>query len=550
VTGRPGLAGELGHRHGISVPERRRMPGGQDEVHRVSEQLVALQAGGQPPRLVPPLVAQHEVDVAQRQGGQRLLGLGLDQLATQPWRVARERLHRGQGEAQRHRLEPGDPAPARDGAGGRGQVGLGERHAREQRFGVVDQHERRVGQAHAAAGALEQAYAGLALEHRELLRDGRRRELQRVGDRGDRAALVQLAQQAQTPEVEHRAATLPIHLQKSKSIVMRSPARMRAMRSSGTVLCLGSGAAFGAMAVFGKLAYDDGATVGTLLAVRFVLAAALFWTLVLAGGGERELRALGRRDVGIGLALGGCGYAIQAGCYFAALRRIDASLLSLLLYTFPAIVAVAAVALGRERIDGRRPAALGLALGGLALVVAGTGPGALDPLGAALALGAAVAYSTYILVGEGIAGRVQPRVLSALVCTGAAASLTAGSALLGELRPGELTIAGWGWLVCLAVVSTVAAISLFFAGLRRAGPTTASILATVEPLVTVLLAFLVFGETLGSVQVVGGALVLAAVPALHARRPRRRRARGIAGAGVRSTLGSAASVREAAMRRA
>jgi drug/metabolite transporter (DMT)-like permease len=85
-------------------------------------------------------------------------------------------------------------------------------------------------------------------------------------------------------------------------------------------------------------------------------------------------------------------------------------------------------------------------------------------------------------------------------------SLTLGSALLGELRPAELTAAGWGWLACLALVSTVASISLFFAGLRRVGPTTASILATVEPLVTVLLALLVLGETLGVLQAVGGAL--------------------------------------------
>jgi drug/metabolite transporter (DMT)-like permease len=293
--------------------------------------------------------------------------------------------------------------------------------------------------------------------------------------------------------------------------------RMGVVNSSGTLLCLGSAAAFGAMAVLGKLAYDDGATVGTLLAVRFLLAAALFWALVLASGAAHELRALGGRDVGTGLALGACGYAIQAGCYFAALERIDASLLSLLLYTFPAIVAAAAVGLGRERLDERRLAALGLSLGGLVLVAAGAGAGALDPLGTALGLGAALVYSAYILVSDGIVGRMGPRVLAALVCTGAAASLTAGSALLGELRPGELTVAGWGWLGCLALVSTVGSISLFFAGLRRVGPTTASILATVEPLVTVLLAFLAFGEMLGVVQVVGGALVLAAVLVLNVR---------------------------------
>jgi drug/metabolite transporter (DMT)-like permease len=74
------------------------------------------------------------------------------------------------------------------------------------------------------------------------------------------------------------------------------------------------------------------------------------------------------------------------------------------------------------------------------------------------------------------------------------------------------------------VVSTVASISLFFAGLPRVGPTTASILATVEPLVTVLLAFLVFGETLGPAQLAGGALVLGAVLVLQMPRVRRRRA--------------------------
>ena len=51
------------------------------------------------------------------------------------------------------------------------------------------------------------------------------------------------------------------------------------------------------------------------------------------------------------------------------------------------------------------------------------------------------------------------------------------------------------------------------------GPTTASILATVEPLVTVVLAFLVFGETLGPVQIAGGALVVSAVVVLNLRFP-------------------------------
>jgi drug/metabolite transporter (DMT)-like permease len=283
------------------------------------------------------------------------------------------------------------------------------------------------------------------------------------------------------------------------------------VRSNGTLLCLAAAAAFGAMAIFGKLAYDEGATVGTLLSARFVLAAALFWAALLATRRVGTVRALGRRDLGAALALGAIGYALQAGCFFVALGRMDASLLSLLLYTYPAIVATAAVVLGRERLVRRRVVALAMAFAGLVLVLAGAGAGAVDPLGAALALAAAVVYSAFILTSERVGGRVSALPLTALVCTGAAVTLTLGSAALGQLRPAEVTVAGWAWLASLSVVSTVGAIGLFFAGLRRAGPTTASILSTVEPVITVVLAYLVFGEVLTAVQLAGGALVLAAV---------------------------------------
>jgi drug/metabolite transporter (DMT)-like permease len=290
---------------------------------------------------------------------------------------------------------------------------------------------------------------------------------------------------------------------------------MRTMPSAGALLCLASAAAFGAMGIFGKLAYDEGASVGTLLATRFVLAAVLFWLVVACSGRARELRALSRRDAGIALALGAIGYSAQAGGYFAALDRLDASLLSLLVYTFPAIVTVSAIALGRERASWRTALALALASTGLVLVLAGAAAGALDPLGTALGLFAAVVYSAYILTSEGIAARIGPLALSTLVCTGAATTLTLGGVVTGDLDPGGVSAQGFGWLAGLAVVSTVGAVGLFFAGLQRVGPTAASILSTLEPVVTVVLAFVVFGESLGPTQLAGGALVLLAVLAVR-----------------------------------
>jgi drug/metabolite transporter (DMT)-like permease len=292
------------------------------------------------------------------------------------------------------------------------------------------------------------------------------------------------------------------------------------MPTTGVIACLASAAAFGAMGVFGKLAYDEGATVGTLLATRFVLAAALFWLFLAWSGRAGSLRSLTARDAGLALALGAVGYGAQAGGYFAALERLDASLLSLLVYTFPVMVTVTAVALGREPASRRTAGALVLASAGLVLVLVGAAAGALDALGTALGLGAAVVYSAYILISQGVAERMGPLALGTLVCTGAAATLTLTGLAGGDLDPGRVSATGFLWLAGLALVSTVGAIALFFAGLRRVGPAAASILSTLEPVVTVALAFAIFGESLGPAQLAGGALVLLAVLAVRAPAPR------------------------------
>jgi drug/metabolite transporter (DMT)-like permease len=267
------------------------------------------------------------------------------------------------------------------------------------------------------------------------------------------------------------------------------------------------------MAIFGKLAYRADVGVLALLNIRFVLAAALFWALAARQG----LSLPSRRIVLTGLGLGLFGYAAQAGGFFAALTRMDASLTSLLLYAYPALVAIGALALRRERASARRWFALGIASAGVFLVLAGGGIGALDGLGVALAFGAAFAYATYILVADTIAGDVDALVLSALVCTGAAVTFTLANLVSGGPDMG-FEPEGWLWIAGIVLVSTVAAITLFFEGLRRVGPSTASIASTVEPAVTVTLAFLVFGEHLAGLQLVGGALVLGAVVLLQARR--------------------------------
>lgn len=279
----------------------------------------------------------------------------------------------------------------------------------------------------------------------------------------------------------------------------------------GLLLCLASAVGFGAMAIFAKEAYATGLDVTTLLALRFTMAAFLLWAIVAARrSGVGDLRALT-----LGGVLGLAGYSIQAGLYFGALTHIEAGLTSLLLYTYPALVTVVAIALRRESADRRRLGALAVASGGVALVLAGGGVGSLDPVGVAMALGAAVFYTGYILISDGIVAGTPPVAFAASVCTGAASAFLVVVLVRGAVVP---TTEGLAWTSALAVFSTVMPIVCFFAGLALVGPSTASIVSTIEPPVTVGLAWLVFSETLGTLQLAGGALVLSAVVLLQWRR--------------------------------
>lgn len=292
----------------------------------------------------------------------------------------------------------------------------------------------------------------------------------------------------------------------------------------GNLLVLLSAACFGAMAVFAKLAYAEGVTAPTLVLLRFLVAAALMVVLSLALARRRRTLAppatrpvLEPRTVGAALGLGALGYATQATFYFTALEHADAAVVALVFYTYPGLVVLAALGLGRERPTTTRVAALLVATAGTLLVLLGSGPLGFDSVGVLLALGAALTYTVYILVSDATVRHVAPLTLSTLVTVGAAAALGVRALLVGDLDL-DVGAAGWAWVLCIAVVSTVVAVTAFFAGLQRTGPSSASILSTFEPVATVVLAGLVLGEVLTALQAVGGVLVLVSAVLVQLRR--------------------------------
>ncbi|CAN0622649.1 drug/metabolite transporter, DME family [Burkholderia multivorans] len=269
-----------------------------------------------------------------------------------------------------------------------------------------------------------------------------------------------------------------------------------------------SATAFGAMAIFGRYAYAGGVDVLGLLIVRFAIGGA-----VLAAIARHRRVAWPRRQALVPLAaMGAFGYVGQSFCYFSALQHAQASLVALLLYLYPAFVTLLAAWWLGERLTRVKGMALVLCVAGSALMVGG-GHG--EPLGIALALAAAVIYSLYIVAGAKATRGIDPLATTAVICVSATGMLillaVVRRAALGVAPHWPVTAGGWAAMLAIALVSTVAAMLAFFAGLERLGAARTSMLSTLEPVVTVALAALLFGEALSPMQWIGGIAILAAV---------------------------------------
>lgn len=276
-------------------------------------------------------------------------------------------------------------------------------------------------------------------------------------------------------------------------------------RVEGVLLIVVSATAFGAMAILANVAYDGGAEPVGVLWLRFLIAAGV---LQLVASRSSRPRPKGR-DVAVLAALG-AGYVGQSFTFFTALTYASASVVSMLLYLYPAIVTVMTAVLFRTRIGGPRLAALAVALVGSALVI---GPGGdAKPVGIALGVTAAFVYASYIVGSARVTGEVGPLQSTAVIMTSSAVIYTV---LAAVTRPDLPATAGsWSAVVAIGLLCTVVAALTFFAGLERLGATDASTLSTLEPVVTVVLATVLLGDPLRPLQLVGGVLILAAVVVL------------------------------------
>ena len=126
-----------------------------------------------------------------------------------------------------------------------------------------------------------------------------------------------------------------------------------------------------------------------------------------------------------------------------------------------------------------------------------------------MAIVAALGYSIYIIIGANVMKHVSPFQSSTVIFT--SASVVYGMLTFSNGMHLPQTNFGWMVIAGIVIVSTIIPVTTFLAGLERIGPTNAAMLSTVEPIVTVSLATVLFGDQLELIVLVGGALILVAV---------------------------------------
>jgi drug/metabolite transporter (DMT)-like permease len=268
-----------------------------------------------------------------------------------------------------------------------------------------------------------------------------------------------------------------------------------------------SAVAYSASAVLGKDLLDS-LRPHEMLFWRFTLAAPVCWVLLAVrrhGGGLDPMVTPKQR---VRLAGVGALFALMSLTGFVALDHLDASLYIVLVYVYPAFVAIVSPFLGHP-VRRLVWVAFALTLPGIVCTVPDvfTGDEGISTFGVVMTLVQAVVLAGYVLVSSRLtAGSIDGFVMIGWSLIGSWTAMAALVAAFGVAVPSDTrTIVE---LVGFATVPTIVSGACFFQAMRHLPPAIAAMIATLEPPLTVVWAIAFLDERLRPIQLVGGALVV------------------------------------------
>ena len=293
---------------------------------------------------------------------------------------------------------------------------------------------------------------------------------------------------------------------------MTPPARALSATAFATLLLIAL--MMGANHVAARIAFNHGADVATAVVFRSTVTALVIVALLAVQRVRVTFTARHKRFLpAIGLLIG-----VQSLCLYSAVARLPVALALLAFNTYPLWTALWAAVLYRQRPERALVLAMPVILAGLALALdvlgAASGLGAAGQwgrigAGVAFALAAAGTFGLALVLTQHEAGDLDGRVRTATTLTITGLVALATVALQGGFHL-PTAPAVWGGLAALTFLYGTA-FTIMFTVLPRLGVVGNSAIMNVEPVFALVLAWLVLGQTIAPVQVVGALVVVSAV---------------------------------------
>ncbi len=272
----------------------------------------------------------------------------------------------------------------------------------------------------------------------------------------------------------------------------------------GVALVLFGSASMATVATFAKLALDGGASLLTVIAIRgFVGAAIMAGVVIIAGQGFRV-----RKGIAYLCLLSGLAYAVMSYGLIGAVVYIPVSLVMLLFFVHPVIVAVVHHLRGDTLLTGNKFMLILAVFAGLGFALAPDLTN-LDPIGIALALLAALGVTAMIFLNSRAQKETASTVITfymtmVTVVVFTVATSATDAWVFPQTTPGWLGLWGTGLGLGFGLLA-------YFAAFRFIGPVRTSVISTIEPLLAILFAVAVLAETLSPLQWFGALAVVCAL---------------------------------------
>jgi drug/metabolite transporter, DME family len=279
-------------------------------------------------------------------------------------------------------------------------------------------------------------------------------------------------------------------------------------RILGVLAVVAAASIWATLGLFAKILYAQGVSFESLVAVRASVGWVAVMIFVLATGKAKSLR-VSLRDLTLLAPQGLVGIGFFYLLYFFTVRESTVGTAAILLYSSPAFVVVLARLFLKEALNPAKALALFLTAGGILLVAGAYDPSNLEVTPTVLLTGllSGLTYGLYSIFGRPVTGHLSPSViLSYALFFGSLLLIVAAFPTLDTLV--GLPMGSYALLFVLAVVHTTLGFALYTFGLGRLGAGRAAIVATIEPVVAVVLGTALLGESLTVPGVVGALLVV------------------------------------------